>query len=133
MKGQWFLISAVMAASAFLLISALFKAYFVVDSSNVARTDEDFYFTNVWQQIGNSAVQNPGNCQQLDASLREFKAFADTEVSRMGYLFFLNYTYTCPPASVSPGLMVASDRMIVCRNVNTDDILPNNVVGLSCS
>ena len=41
-KGQWFIISAVIATGAFLSISLVLKDFFVVDASNDARTREDF-------------------------------------------------------------------------------------------
>ena len=132
MKGQWFLISAVIAVSGFLFISGLFKIYFLIDPSDIARMDEDFYLNNVKQQVNNSLLYCPDTVA-VDRSLREFRVFAENNINRKGYLFFMNYTYNCNTGRIDPKILVASERMITCYNVSTDDVLPNDVLAFDCT
>ena len=130
MKGQWFLISAVVATSAFLAISFLFKGYFVSDATDTAKMNEDYYFHNIRQQFNNVIAQS--DCTRMDRNAREFRVFAEREIGNLGYLLFLNFSISdCSTKSYTLGLLIASERMIVCQNVNADDILPN-VIDITC-
>ena len=46
-KGQWFIISAVIATGAFLSISIIFEDFLILDSSKNVRDNIDFYFGEV--------------------------------------------------------------------------------------
>ncbi|MBI3190443.1 hypothetical protein HYZ41_01935 [archaeon] len=132
MKGQWFLISAVVATTIFLVISGLFKSYFVADSSLIARSNEGFYFHNIEQQINNSIYQP--DCTMMERSLREFRSFVQKEIEKFGYVAFVNYSYVCEPGirTVTPGIFVSSERMILCKNVDINNILSPGAVDLLC-
>lgn len=129
MKGQWFLISAVVATSAFLAISLLFKGYFVSDATDTAKMNEDYYFHDIRQQFNNVIAQS--DCTNMDRNAREFRVFAEREIGNLGYLLFLNFSIDCNAKSYTLGLLIASERMIVCQNVNANDILPN-VINIAC-
>jgi hypothetical protein len=130
-KGQWFILSAVMATGVFLAISGLFKTYNVIDTSESARINEDFQFFNIRDQFNNVVAQTPctGDNTELSKNLREFKAFSERSASEMGYLLYINYSLTnC--AVTSTGILLASNRMVLCQNVRVADILPG--VQLTC-
>jgi len=133
MKGQWFLISAVIASGAFLTISFLFKSYFIADPAHVASANEDFYFHNIKQQAFH--VINQSDCTdlaQLDKNFREFRAFVERGMGSLGYLVYMNYTMVdCPAKKYDLGLLLASERMIICQNVTTKHILPD-AIEISC-
>ncbi len=50
-KGQWFLISAVIATGAFLAISLLYQGYFVTDPSRVLYSDMNQQFLSIRTQL----------------------------------------------------------------------------------
>jgi len=131
MKGQWFLISAVVASGVFLALSALFKSYFVVDPAFTARHNEDFYFNNVREQFNN--VISASDCTSMDRNLREFRAFTQRELGNMGYFLFMNYTFDCNAKTSKLGLLVASPNMLICQNINVKDIFdPTVKIDLTC-
>ena len=120
------MISAVVATSAFLAISFLFKGYFVSDATDVAKMNEDYYFQNIRQQFSNVIAQS--DCTDMDRNAREFRVFAEREIGNLGYLLFLNFSIdSCSTKSYTLGLLLASERMVVCQNVDANDILPNSI------
>jgi hypothetical protein len=123
MKGQWFLISAVVATGVFLAISTLFKSYLVIDTAGVARTNEDFYFHNIDDQFNALAART--NCD--DRVMREFRAFVEREMGNLGYLVYMNY----PPDCSTLSLLLASEKVTVCQNIDPTAILPN--IDITCS
>src|SRR3990172_7058492 len=66
MKGQWFLISAVIASSIFLTISFALKSFFSVDTSAAALYDEHYYFFDIKYNVNEiklhsgCSIQNNG-------------------------------------------------------------------------
>ena len=130
MKGQWFLISAVIASSAFLTISFLFRSYFAADSTEVARINEDFYFHDIKQQF--DILANEQDCANYDSNFREFRAFAEREMGNLGYLLYMNFTIDdCSQKKYRWGMLLASERMVICHNVTVAGVLPDSVE-LSC-
>lgn len=122
MKGQWFIVSAVIATGVFLVISNLFKTYYVFDTSVTARANEDFHFRNINQTFFDIVAGS--DCSDMDKNIREYRAFAEREMNNLGYRFFLNYTINdCTTKYATLGLLVGSSRMVVSYNVNPDDIL----------
>jgi len=82
MKGQWFLISAVIMSSIFLTISIFLKGYYHVDTSKVALTDEDYYFRNIVEEL-NKTLKNSYNVD-------EFIFFVEQKMAERGYLLKIN-------------------------------------------
>ena len=79
MKGQWFLISAVIITGIFLTISFVLKSYYYVDTSKVAVIDEDYYFKNIVEQLKN-VVRNGG-----EYSINEFIFLSEKMMAEKGY------------------------------------------------
>ena len=120
-KGQWFLLSAVVATGAFLVISGVFSTYSSIDPSVIARSNENFHFSQIRNQFQN--VVSGSQCADLDANLREFTAMARKEMAEHGYLLYINYSLSgCGVAR--HGFMLASDRVIIVQNINANDIIP---------
>lgn len=117
MKGQWFIISAVVASSVFLGISLLLKDYFVTDSSVPATANNDHYFSNInreFDQIISSTPTSPGNCLNLTTRLDEFKALTGHEMAARGVLLSLQYTIQqCSPNQVKADILLASNNQVI--------------------
>lgn len=134
MKGQWFIISAVIAVGAFLAISIVLTDFFAVDTSATARLDEDDLFWNVRSQANELVQQNP--CPALDSSMREFIAFGTREAARRGAVLHVAYRIDAcaddDPATpenefvrvVPIDVLVASDKALFY----TDGIDPNDII-----
>lgn len=72
LKGQWFLISAVIATGGFLAISLLYQGYFVADPSKVTYNDMNQQFMSISNQL--ESVRS-GGCNQdvLEHAIRSSK------------------------------------------------------------
>jgi hypothetical protein len=107
--------------------------YFTTDPSNIAALKEEFYFNNVRAQINGSLYYCP-DLTETDRSLREFREFSEEKVSELGYLVFLNYSYDCNQRIVRTGILVASERYIICQNINVTQLLPSSqILSFQCS
>lgn len=117
MKGQWFIISAVIASSIFLGMSFLLKDYFVVDSAATARVSNDFYFGNIEDQLDNivrNSITNSTNCVNLTTNLDEFKALAEKDLASRGFYSKIEYkVIQCAPNAVKFDFIVASHDEII--------------------
>ncbi|MBI4174014.1 MAG: hypothetical protein HY517_00070 [Candidatus Aenigmarchaeota archaeon] len=117
MKGQWFIISAVIASSIFLGMSFLLKDYFAVDTAAVGRVNSDFYFGNIENQLDNivrNSVTSVANCLNLTTSLDEFIALAERDLASRGYYAKIEYKVVqCSPNVVNFDFIVASHDSIV--------------------
>jgi hypothetical protein len=70
----------------------------------------------------------------MERGLREFRSFVQKEMEKIGYVAFVNYSYQCDPGSrtVTPGVLVASERMILCNNVDINSVLPPGSTDIFC-
>ena len=117
MKGQWFIISAVVASSVFLGISLLLKDYFVIDSSASAAVNNDHYFRNIDRELDSIVMKtptSPGNCVNLTTNLEEFKTLTQQELAARGMLLSMEYNIIqCSPNVVNFDLLVASNSQVL--------------------
>ena len=117
MKGQWFIISAVVASSVFLGISMLLKDYFVVDSSVSATMNNDHYFYSISNELGNIVANtptSPGDCLNLTTRLDEFRALSQQEMAARGILLSLEYSVVqCSPNRVNFDVLMASNNEVI--------------------
>src|SRR3989338_9120406 len=124
MKGQWFLISAVVAVGAFLSISVYFRDYFAFDSYEVLRVNEDYHFSNINHQFDNVVSQS--NCINLDTNLNEFEKFSEKSMAEMGYFLYMKHTIlACAEAgkSVTKQMILASDKAVINEGIDADSVL----------
>jgi hypothetical protein len=134
LKGQWFLVSAVIASGAFLAISILFNNYFVVDKSEPALIEGDYYFAvvksgmnrTIW--LSNCTVA--GGITNMERYLREFVQFSKDELAAVSYFLHVEYTINdCAAKRVNYGILLASEKYVRCDNVaNPQAVLP----GVKC-
>jgi len=128
MKGQWFLISAIIASSIFLTISFSLKSFFSVDTSASALYDEHYYFFDIKDNVNkikdNSGcnAQNNGLTEE-ENNLREYLSLTKESMAEKGYLFFGNVTGDCF-SGYKIGLLLASEKFALCENLNSNDIIP---------
>lgn len=123
MRGQWFIISAVVASSIFLGMSFLLKDYFAVNSAETARVNNAFYFNSIQEQLDN-VVRNTvthTNCMNLTTNLAELKWLAEKELAARGIFARVEYNpsmivcNTNPPteSAVKFDFIVASHDQII--------------------
>ena len=130
MKGQWFIISAVVASSVFLGISLLLKDYFTIDSSTSATIVDDHYFYSVNRELNNIVANtptSPGNCLNLTTNLNGFRALTQQEMAERGILLSLEYAIVqCSPTIVNFDVLMASNDEVVYKfatRKNTSEII----------
>ena len=127
-KGQWFIISTVIASMAFLSISLLFKNYFVVDTASVATNDEDFYFWNIkygLTETVNIVGYDIPYCVRLENALNDFIGYSKTRMAEMGYYLYAEKIIDCAGGTTDFGILLASDDMLVYENVDPTTIIPS--------
>lgn len=107
MKGQWFLISAVVATGIFLAIAGVFKTYTDIDTSKPSIFNEDYYFQDVKQGLSNTIKLS--DCSNYDTNIKEYIAFSKREMAKLGYILNITYISNCPPIIKSISLL--SEKM----------------------
>ncbi len=117
MKGQWFIISAVVASSVFLGISLLLRDYFVIDSSASATINNDHYFYNINRELDNVVANtptSPGNCINLTTNLDGFRTLTQQGMAARGILLSLEYVIVqCSPNRVNFDILMASNDEVI--------------------
>ena len=78
-KGQWFLISAVIATGGFLAISLLYQGYFVTDPSRITYDDMNQQFMSIRNQL--YTIKSNCNSALLDETIK----FNQKTMSEKGY------------------------------------------------
>ncbi len=132
-KGQWFIISAVVASSIFFSISVLLKDYFIVDSSDEAGINNDYYFSDIVEQFNYivATTQTNMSCSNLTSRLDELKAASERLLAPKGMFVYMKYTL--PPVcgeinNVRLDLIVASEKEII---YNVSSVYPAGIIGAS--
>ncbi len=117
-KGQWFLISAAVASGALLVISVLFRDYFVVDPSKIAMMDEDFYFNDIKTGMAEVLAKCPD--AEITRKMKEFMEFSRQKMQEKGYMLVVMCSSVDCSADCSktlqqnfPLVMLKSHRMEV--------------------
>ncbi len=125
-KGQWYLVSAVMVSGAFLVISALFKNYYIVDTSQIAMMNEDYYFWDLRsafeKTIEDAGFDQPG-CTNLNRRLDEFMVFSQKSMAEKGYYLFMNKSIDCANEKVEYGMLIASGKSMLYYNVKPEEVI----------
>ena len=126
MKGQWFIISAVIASSIFLGMSLLLKDYFVIDSAATSRTNNDFYFNSIEEQLNNivrNTVTNVSNCINLTTNLEEFRTIAEKDLAAKAMFAKIEYKIIqCNPNIVKFDFIVASHDEIIYNFTTRENV-----------
>ncbi|MFH0832897.1 MAG: hypothetical protein V1900_04210 [Candidatus Aenigmatarchaeota archaeon] len=93
MKGQWFLISAVIISGFLLAISVLLRGYYEVDTSEIAMVNEDYYFSNIKNNL--NRLLEESSCDDASKNLDGFIHFSKQRLAGIGYYLFVNRTVSC--------------------------------------
>ena len=119
MRGQWFIISAVVASSIFLGMSLLLKDYFDVNSAETARTNNAFYFNSIQEQLDNVVRNTPtkSGCINLTTNLAELKWVVEKELAAKGVFARVEY---------NPAMIVCNDNPPTESEVKVDFIVASH-------
>ncbi len=127
MKGQWFIISAVIASGTFLAISLFFNSYYLIDTSETALIDGSYHFDNV--KNGLERTIDLSDCTNMDRNMKTFVHFSKQELAKTGYFLHVEYEINnCNTRNVDYGVLLASDKYVRCYNIaNPQAIVPGIV------
>jgi hypothetical protein len=115
-KGQWFIISAVIASATFVTISMLYSGYFYADSSKIAKINEDFFFNNIVYELNNTLGYS-ANDYDFQKNLMEFVPYAEQKALEKGY--YLKIENTGPPIISGTNFIItmSSSNMNITRAI----------------
>lgn len=86
MKGQWFIISSVFVAFSLLAVSADFRSFGVIDSSEIAGYTEGYYFDNLKGGLQKTVEISDNTCEDMARNLDDFIYFSQQSIGKMGYV-----------------------------------------------
>lgn len=117
MKGQWYIISAIIVAGALLLISSIIRTY-SYDYSYIIRMQEDFLFKNIEQELEKVLIYSK-SYEDLEYNVKHFIAFSQKRVAELGYsLKIVNETsLNLPPAKTRFRIDFISERINITKVV----------------
>jgi len=115
MKGQWFIVSAVIASSGFLAISTLFSSYFIIDNSQIPRINEDFLFLNIQEELNRTIDYSTSD--NIERNVKEFVEFSKNKMSEIGYYLEIINKTSILLSGTDYYLSLVSDRMNITRTV----------------
>ncbi|MBI4018371.1 MAG: hypothetical protein HY368_02075 [Candidatus Aenigmarchaeota archaeon] len=108
-KGQWFIISAVVITSFFVILSGALRDYTAADFLPVASSSEAFYFENVRDMLKKSVTNSPP-CS-AERNLTEAIYYTTSKMASLGYIEDVSYVAVdCSQKKYSVTLYIASDR-----------------------
>ncbi len=115
MRGQWFVIAAIITSATLLAISQILASYLIVDLSFVGRLKEDVIFYSLVEELNKTIEKcmTSGNCMKR---IEEFSYVASRELGGRGYYFHL-LLKDLSPSSVVVKLQVLSERFNLSRIV----------------
>lgn len=127
MKGQWFVISAVMVSTAMLFLSILYRDYHVTDNFQVTSRNEDYYLESIAKGFSQTVTDfDTPNCRYLKDNLTEYIYFAKQKAAEKGYFLDLYYTITnanCTNRVIGLNLVMISSPKMQAWNGTRPEIL----------
>lgn len=115
-KGQWFLLSAVIASATFLSISLMYKGYLSIDSSEAARINEDFFFMNIVSELNRTFSYSAGD-GELCWNFIDFYAYASQKAMNSGYSLSMANKTPISKSGTDFSINLSSHTMNITRNV----------------
>ncbi|MEM7816598.1 MAG: hypothetical protein QXZ20_01655 [Candidatus Aenigmatarchaeota archaeon] len=118
MKGQWYIISAIIVAGALIVISNIFRSY-DYDYSYIIRMQEDFLFRNVEQELEKTILYSR-SYEELEYNIKHFIMFSQRRFSELGYsLRIINETsLALPPAKIRFRIDLISERVNITKVID---------------
>lgn len=92
MKGQWYIVAAVMFSFSLLTLFNVFQGYYVVDFVPVAENDEDIILMNLVDGLNQTAADSIGGSENLNGDLTEFTEMVRENLIGKGYFFDCEYS-----------------------------------------
>ncbi|MCD6381480.1 MAG: hypothetical protein J7L43_00690 [Candidatus Aenigmarchaeota archaeon] len=112
LKGQWFLISAVVASFLFLTLSTFFRGYYIVDTAKVPRYNEEFIAWNIVGEL-NRTISKYSTATNLEENLNWIIKFLEEKYRKFGYYVDVNITSPVSPSGTSFIILVKTDRAMI--------------------
>jgi hypothetical protein len=116
-KGQWFILSAVIASAAFLSISLMYRGYFSIDTSSLAKVNEDFFFLNALEEL-NKTVSFSSSDAQLSENFRDYSEFITEKALGYGYSMTIANLSSLSILGTDYKLTLLSSKMNMSRVVH---------------
>ncbi len=95
MKGQWFIVAAVLFSFSLLSVFNIFESYSEMDFTSVLKNDEDVISSNIIWEL-KQIEKNSTNAINLEADVSEFLEMAEANLIGKGYYFEYNFSATSP-------------------------------------
>ena len=89
MKGEWYIVAAVLFSFSLLTLFNIFESYSRIDYTSILKNDEDLIFFNVIEQL-NKTLENSKNVDNLNADVEDFLSLAKNNLIGAGYFFDYN-------------------------------------------
>jgi len=115
MKGQWFIVSAIIISGALLVISNILRSY-VQDYSYIVRMDEDFILFNIEEELSETLLLSR-DYEDLENNVKHFIYFVKYRIGRFGYYVEIinESALSLPPAKTRFRIILVSDNMNVTK------------------
>ncbi len=110
MRGQWYIVAAVLFSFSLLTLFNIFNSYSRIDYTSVLKNDEDLIFPNLVEEL-NKTVENSENIKNLNADVGDLLEMAENSLSGKGY--FINYNFTVVSNRVDYNLTIGGINMLV--------------------
>lgn len=115
-KGQWFLLSAVIASATFLSISLMYKGYLSIDSSDAAKANEDFFFMNIVSELNRTVSYSVGDAD-LYWNFVDFQSYASQKAMNSGYMLTIANKTPMSKSGTDFSINLSSHTMNITRNL----------------
>ncbi len=89
MRGQWYIVAAVLFSFSLLTLFNIFNSYSRIDYTSVLKNDEDLIFPNLVEEL-NKTVENSENIKNLNADVGDLLEMAENSLIGKGYFFRYN-------------------------------------------
>ncbi len=89
MRGQWYIVAAVLFSFSLLTLFNIFNSYSRIDYTSVLKNDEDLIFPNLVEELNNT-VENSENIKNLNADVGDLLEMAENSLIGKGYFFRYN-------------------------------------------
>lgn len=117
MKGQWFIISAIIVSGALLIISNLLRSY-TQDYSYIVKMDEDFILFNIEEELSETLLFSR-DYEDLENNVKHFINFVKDKMGRLGYYVeIINETIlSMPPTKTTFRISLVSSNVNITKIV----------------
>ncbi|MCK4730211.1 MAG: hypothetical protein KAT28_02730 [Candidatus Aenigmarchaeota archaeon] len=111
MKGQWYIVAAVLFSFSLLSVFNIFESYSEIDFTSVLKNDEDKISSNIIWEL-KQIEKNSTNAVNLEADVSEFLEMTEANLIGKGYYFEYNFS-TSSPSALDYNLTISGRNMVV--------------------